>query len=136
MLVDIFNSFEPVRFLIDSPLWVSFFAPGVGFALIIGAVSILNALTITDKETRSGINIGLVIILVILGGFWGLATLTEVFKRAGVAEGYPLTLAVIVGAFSNIAVLLLITYGAFTLGRFVTAHSGHQKPVKNSGEDM
>ena len=136
MLVDIFNSFEPVRFLIDSPLWVSFFAPGVGFALIIGAVSTLNALTITDKETRSGINIGLAIILVILGGFWELATLTEVFKRAGVAEGYPLTLAVIVGTFSNIAILLLIIYGAFTLGRFVTTHRGRQKAVKDSGEDM
>lgn len=65
-----------------------------------------------------------------------LATLAEVFKWAGVAKGYPLTLAVVVGAFSNIAVLLLITYGAFTSGRFVTAHSSLRKPIKDNGEDM
>lgn len=136
MLVDIFNSFEPIRFLIDSPLWVSFFAPGVGFMLILGIIYGSLSLILRDKKMRDDIAFCFGVVLAVGWLLWALASLTEVFIRAGVAEGYPLVLAVIVGAISNILTLLLILHGVFTLGSFVTTHSGHPKSIEGSGEDM
>lgn len=126
MLVDIFNSFEPVRFLIDSPLWISFFAPGVGFVVILGVIYGSLSLIFRDEKMRNDIAFCFGVVLAVGWLLWALASLTEVFIRAGVTEGYPLALAVIVCTISNILVLLLILHSMFTLGSFVTAYSKHQ----------
>ena len=122
MLVDIFNSFNPTQFLIDSPLWVSFITPGATSAIILGVTYALLRVTTRNKEMSEGITVGVGIILVVLGGLWMLATLTEVFKHAGVNEGYPLVLAVFVGAISNILVVAIIARTVFATHRFFQAH--------------
>lgn len=134
MLVDIFNSFEPVRFLIDSPLWVSFFAPGVGFILILGLVYSVLVLTLRDPEATAGLTIGTGILLIFVGGIWTLASLAEVFKQAGIAEGHPLALAVIAGTFSNFIVATVIIRAAFYVCWFIYTHPKFQKLVNGSGE--
>lgn len=135
MLVDIFNSFEPVRFLIDSPLWVSFFAPGVGFVVILGIIYASLSLIFRDEKMRDDITFCFGAVLAVGWLLWALASLTEVFIRAGVANGYPLALAVIVSTISNILVLLLTLYGVSTMVSFATTYSKRQKPVVDSREN-
>lgn len=134
MLVDIFNSFEPVQFLIDSPLWVSFVAPGVGFTLSLGLIYSVLVLTLRDPDTIAGLTIGTGILLIFGEGIWTLANLTEVFKRAGIAEGHPLGLAVIAGAFSNFIVATLIIRAVFYACWFIYTHPKFQKLVNSSAE--
>lgn len=134
MLVDIFNSFEPVRFLIDSPLWVSFVAPGVAFTLILGIVYSVLVLTLRDPEATAGLTIGTGILLMFVGGIWTLASLTEVFKQAGIAEGHPLVLAVIAGTFTNFIVATVIIRAVFYVCWFIYTHPKFQKLVNTSGE--
>lgn len=122
MLVNIFNSFNPTQFLLDSPLWVSFIAHGITFAVILGATYALLRATIQDKEMREGTIIGVGVILVVFGGIWTLVNLAEVFKHAGVIVGYPLVLAVTVGVISNILVVVIIAYTVFATHRFIQAH--------------
>lgn len=121
MLVDIFNSFEPTQFLIDSPLWVSFIAPGVAFTVTLGVIYTLSRLTIHNKDAREGIVGAIGFILFVCGGIWVALVLTDVFKHAGVNVGYPLVLAVTVGAISNILVVVIIAYAAFAAHRFFQA---------------
>ena len=121
MLVNIFNSFNPTQFLIGSPLWVSFIAHGITFAVILGATYALLRATIRDKEMREGTTIGVGVILVVFGGIWMLVNLAEVFKHAGVIVGYPMVLAVFVGAISNILVVVIIAYAVFAAHRFFQA---------------
>lgn len=122
MLVNIFNSFNPAQFLLDSPLWVSFIVHGIIFIMCLGLSNTVSALIIRDKEARIAIAVGVSAVLVVFGGIWELATLTEVFKRAGVNEGYPLVLAVIVGVISNILVVAIIARTVFAAHRFIQAH--------------
>jgi hypothetical protein len=122
MLVNIFNSFNPTQFLIDSPLWVSFIAHGIMFVICLGLSTAVIALIIRDKEARIGFTMAVSAVLVVFGGIWELATLTEVFKHAGVNEGYPLVLAVIVGVISNILVVAIIARTVFAAHGFIQAH--------------
>lgn len=136
MLVDIFNSFEPVRFLIDSPLWFSFFAPGVALALILSAGYIAMKLTVRDTKELREVSIPLGIIVSVIWMFGMPLSLLEVFTRAGIAGGYPQVLAMFVGVTLNILTVFVIVRTVLTLSRFTSAHPKPQKPVKNSGEDM
>lgn len=135
MLVDIFNSFEPVRFLIDSPLWVSFFAPGVAFALILGAVHALLKLTIREKKEVKEASFALGALVGVAWLFGMMLTLLEVFTRAGVAEGYPQVLAMLVGFALNTLTAFVIIRAALVLHRFTHTHPKLQKLVGNSRED-
>lgn len=119
MLVNIFNSFNPTQFLLDSPLWVSFIVHGIIFIMCLGLSIAVSALIIRDKEVRIAIAVAVSAVLVVFGGIWELATLTEVFKHAGVNEGYPLVLAVIVGVISNILVVAIIARTVFAAHRFI-----------------
>ena len=122
MLVNIFNSFNPTQFLLDSPLWVSFIAHGITFAVILGVAYALLRATIRDKEMREGTIIGVGVILVVFGGIFTLVNLAEVFKHAGVIVGYPMVLAVIVGVISNILVVAIIARAVFAAHGFIQAH--------------
>lgn len=135
MLVDIFNSFEPVRFLIDSPLWVSFFAPGVAFALILGAVHALLKLTIREKKEVKEASFALGALLGIVWLFGTMLTLLDVFTRAGVANGYPQVLAMLIGFASNSLTAFVIIRAVLVLRRFIYTHPKFQKLVGNSRED-
>lgn len=122
MLVNIFNSFNPTQFLIDSPLWVSFIAHGIIFVMCLGLSIAVTALIIRDKETRIAIAVGVSAVLVVFGGLWMLVNLGEVFQHAGVNVGYPMVLAVTVGVISNILVVVIIAYTVFATHRFIQAH--------------
>lgn len=135
MLVDIFNSFEPVRFLIDSPLWVSFFAPGVAFALILGAVHALLKLTIREKKEVKEASFALGALVGVAWLFGMMLTLLEVFTRAGVAEGYPQVLAMLVGFALNTLTAFVIIRAVLVLRRFIHTHPKFQKLVGNSREN-
>ena len=136
MLVDIFNSFEPVRFLIDSHLWVSFFAPGIGFVVILGAVHTLLKLTIREKKEVKEASFVLGALVGVAWLFGMMLTLLEVFTRAGVAEGYPQVLAMLVGFALNTLTAFVIIRAVLVLRRFTSAHPNPQKSVKDNGEDM
>lgn len=135
MLVDIFNSFEPVRFLIDSPLWVSFFAPGIAFTLILGAVHALLKLTIREKEEVKEASFALGALVGVAWLFGMMLTLLEVFTRAGVAEGYPQVLAMLVGFALNTLTVFVIIRAVVVLRRFTHTHPKFQKLVGNSREN-
>lgn len=135
MLVDIFNSFEPVRFLIDSPLWVSFVAPGVGFIVILGAVHTLLKLTICEKKEVKEASFALGALVGVAWLFGMMLTLLEVFTRAGVAEGYPQVLAMLVGFALNTLTAFVIIRAVLVLRRFTHTHHKFQKLVGNSRED-
>lgn len=122
MLVDIFNSFDPTQFLIDFPLWVSFIAYGIIFVMCLGFFSAVSALIIRDKEAAIGTMLGIGTVLAATVGLWMMATLMQVFKHAGVNEGYPLVLAVTVGIISNILVVAIIARIAFAAHRFIQTH--------------
>lgn len=129
MLVDIFNSFEPVRFLIDSPLWVSFFAPGVAFTLILGAVHALLKLTIRDKKELKELTFAFGALVGVAWLFGMMLTLLEVFTRAGVAEGYPQVLAMLIGFALNTLTAFIIIRAVLVLRRFIYTHPKFQKLV-------
>ena len=129
MLVDIFNSFEPVRFLIDSPLWVSLFAPGVAFTLILGAVCTLLKLTIREKNEVKEASFVLGALVGVAWLFGMILTLLEVFTRAGVAEGYPQALAMLIGLASNSLTAFIIIRAVLVLHRFTHTHPKFQKLV-------
>lgn len=135
MLVDIFNSFEPVRFLIDSPLWVSFFAPGIAFTLILGAVCTLLKLTIREKNEVKEASFALGALVGVAWLFGVMLTLLEVFTRAGVAEGYPQVLAMLVGFALNILTAFVIIRAVLVLRRFTHTHPKFQKLVGVSHEN-
>lgn len=135
MLVDIFNSFEPVRFLIDSPLWVAFFAPGVGFVAILGAVYALLKLTICEKKEVKEASLTLGALVGVAWLFGMMLTLLEVFTRAGVAEGYPQVLAMLVGFALNTLTAFVIIRAVLVLHRFTHTHPKFQKLVGNIRED-
>lgn len=134
MLVDIFNSFEPVRFLIDSPLWVSFFAPGVGFVVILGAVHALLKLTIREKKEVKEASFALGTLVGVAWLFGMMLTFLEVFTRAGVAEGYPQVLAMLVGFALNTLTVFVIIRAVVVLRRFIYAHPKFQKLVRDRHE--
>lgn len=135
MLVDIFNSFEPVRFLIDSPLWVSFFAPGVTFVVTLGVVDPLLKLTIRDKKELRELTFALGALLGIVWLLGTMLTLLEVFTRAGVANGYPQVLAMLIGFASNTLTAFVIIRAVLVLRRFIYAHPKFQKLVHDSHEN-
>ena len=135
MLVDIFNSFEPVRFLIDSPLWVSFFAPGVGFVVILGAVHALLKLTIREKKEVKEASFTLGALVGVAWLFGMMLTLLEVFTRAGVTNGYPQVLAMLIGFASNSLTAFVIIRAVLVLRRFIYTHPKFQKLVRDSHED-
>lgn len=135
MLVDIFNSFEPVRFLIDSPLWVSFFAPGVAFVVILGAVYTLLKLTIRENKERKGATFVLGALVSVIWLFGMMLTLLEVFTRAGVAEGYPQVLAMLIGFALNTLTAFVIIRAVLVLRRFIYTHPKLQKLVGDSREN-
>lgn len=135
MLVDIFNSFEPVRFLIDSPLWVSFFAPGVAFTLILGAVHALLKLTIREKKEVKEASFALGALVGVAWLFGMMLTLLEVFTRAGVAGGYPQVLAMLVGFALNTLTAFVIIRAVLVLRRFTHTHPKFQKLVSVSHEN-
>lgn len=136
MLVDIFNSFEPVRFLIDSPLWVSFFAPGVAFVVILGAVYTLLKLTIRENKERKEVSFVLGALVGVVWLLGTMLTLLDVFTRAGVAEGYPQVLAMLVGFASNTLTAFMIIRTMLALWRFFCNHPKSQKLVRNSHENI
>lgn len=136
MLVDISNSFEPVRFLIDSPLWVSFFAPGVGFVVILGAVYALLKLTIREKKELREVSFVLGALVGVAWLFGMMLTLLEVFTRAGVAEGYPQVLAMLIGFALNTLTAFIIIRAVLVLHRFVYVHPKFQKPVNDKHGNM
>lgn len=136
MLVDIFNSFEPIRFLIDSPLWVSFFAPGVGFVVILGAVYALLKLTIREKKELREASFVLGALVGVAWLFGMMLTLLEVFTRAGVAEGYPQVLAMLIGFALNTLTAFIIIRAVLVLHRFVYVHPKFQKPVNDKHGNM
>lgn len=135
MLVDIFNSFEPVRFLINSPLWVSFFAPGVGFVVILGAVYALLKLTIREKKELREASFVLGALVGVAWLFGMMLTLLEVFTRAGVIEGCPQVLAMLTGFALNTLTAFIIIRAVLVLSRFIHAHPKLQKLVRDSRED-
>lgn len=135
MLVDIFNSFEPVRFLIDSPLWVAFFAPGVAFVVALSVVDALLKLTIRDKKELKELTFALGTLLGIVRLFGMMLTLLEVFTRAGVAGGYPQVLAMLIGFALNSLTAFVIIRSALVLSRFIHTHPKFQKLVRDSHED-
>lgn len=135
MLVDIFNSFEPVRFLIDSPLWVSFFAPGVGFVVALSVVDRLLKLTIRDKREIKELTFALGALLGIVWLFGTMLTLLDVFTRAGVTNGYPQVLAMLIGFASNSLTAFVIIRAVLVLRRFIYTHPKFQKLVRDSHED-
>lgn len=135
MLVDIFNSFEPVRFLIDSPLWVSFFAPGVGFVVVLGVVGALLKLAIREKEEHKEATFVLGSLVGVVWLLGTMLTLLEVFTRAGVAEGYPQVLAMLIGFALNTLTAFVIIRAVLVLRRFIHAHPKLQKLVRDSRED-
>lgn len=122
MLVNIFNSFNPAQFLIDFPLWVSFVAYGIIFVICLVFFIAVTALIIRDKGAVIGTALAIGTTLAVAEGLWMMATLMGVFKHAGVNEGYPLVLAVIVGVISNILVVAIIARTVFAAHRFIQAH--------------
>lgn len=135
MLVDIFNSFEPVRFLIDSPLWVSLFAPGVAFVVALSVVDALLKLTIRDKKELKELTFALGALVGVAWLFGMMLTLLEVFTRAGVAEGYPQVLAMLVGFALNTLTAFVIIRAVLVLHRFTHTHPKFQKLVGVSHEN-
>lgn len=135
MLVDIFNSFEPVRFLIDSPLWVSLFAPGVAFVVALSVVDALLKLTIRDKKELKELTFTLGALVGVAWLFGMMLTLLEVFTRAGVAEGYPQVLAMLVGFALNTLTAFVIIRAVLVLRRFTHTHPKFQKLVGVSHEN-
>jgi hypothetical protein len=121
MLVNIFNSFNPTQFLIDSPLWVSFVAYGIIFVICLVFFIAVTALIIRDKGAVIGTALAIGTTLAVADGLWMMATLMGVFKHAGVNEGYPLVLAVAVGVISNILVVAIIARTVFVTHRFIQA---------------
>lgn len=136
MLVDIFNSFEPGRFLIDSPLWVSFVAPGVAYALILGAVCTLLKLTNREKKELKEESLILGALVGVVWVFWLGLTLLEVFIRAGIAGGYPQVLAILVGFALNILTAFVVIRTVLVLRRFIHTRPKFQKLVRDSHKDM
>ena len=135
MLVDIFNSFEPVRFLIDSPLWVSLFAPGVAFVVALSVVDALLKLTIRDKKELKELTFALGALVGVAWLFGMMLTLLELFTRAGVAEGYPQVLAMLVGFALNTLTAFVIIRAVLVLRRFTHTHPKFQKLVGVSHEN-
>lgn len=107
MLIDLFNAFDPVRFLIDAPLWVSFVAPGITYTITLSVVYGLFRGVLGSSGAAEGLTLALGVLSTIGGTIWMLSTLPEVFLRAGVMDGYPLVLAVAVGTISNVVTALI-----------------------------
>lgn len=63
-----------------------------------------------------------------------LSTLTEVFLRAGVMDGYPLVLAVAVGTISNVVTALIAARAVFSLGCFLFPSRQVQEAVDGRHE--
>lgn len=131
MLIDWFNAFDPVRFLIDSPLWVSFVAPGLAYVIILSVVYALLRGVLGDGDAAIGGTLALSILLLVAETMWMLSTLTEVFLRVGVMAGYPLVLAVTVGTASNvvtafIAARVVLGLGSFLFSKSPSTRSGRQ----------
>ena len=82
----------------------------------------VTALIIRDKGAVIGTALAIGTTLAVAEGLWMMATLMGVFKHAGVNEGYPLVLAVIVGVISNILVVAIIARTVFAAHRFIQAH--------------
>lgn len=84
MFVDIMNAFEPVQFLMDSPLWVSFIVPGVALAVALAIIVVLGELVAEELAVA-------LVVPAVLGSLFGVPViLSEVFRHAGVHMGFPL----------------------------------------------
>lgn len=134
MLIDLFNAFDPVRFLIDSPLWVSFVAPGITYIITLSVIYALFRGVLGSSGAAEGLTLALGVLLTIGGTIWMLSTLTEVFLRAGVMDGYPLVLAVAVGVISNVVTALIAAREVFSLGVFLFPSRQVQEAVDGSRE--
>lgn len=134
MLIDLFNAFDPVRFLIDAPLWVSFVAPGITYIITLSAIYALLRVVLGRSGAAEGLTLALGVLSTIGGTIWMLSTLTEVFLRAGVMDGYPLVLAVAVGTISNVVTALIAARAVFSFGGFLFPSSQVQEAVGGSRE--
>lgn len=134
MLIDLFNAFDPVRFLIDSPLWVSFVTPGLAYVIILSVVYALLRGVLGDGDAAIGGTLALSILLLVAETMWMLSTLTEVFLRVGVMVGYPLVLAVTVGTISNVVTAFIAARVVLGLGSFLFPSRQVQEAVDNSHE--
>lgn len=57
MLIDLFNAFDPVRFLIDAPLWVSFVAPGITYIITLSAIYALLRVVLGRSGAAEGLTL-------------------------------------------------------------------------------
>lgn len=134
MLIDLFNAFDPVRFLIDAPLWVSFVAPGITYTITLSVVYGLFRGVLGSSGAAEGLTLALGVLSTIGETIWMLSTLPEVFLRAGVMDGYPLVLAVAVGTISNVVTALIAARAVFSLGGFLLPSRQVQEVVDGSHE--
>ena len=67
--------------------------------------------------------------------FGMMLTLLEVFTRAGVAEGYPQVLAMLIGFALNTLTAFVIIRAVLVLRRFIYTHPKLQKLVGDSREN-
>lgn len=134
MLIDLFNAFDPVRFLIDAPLWVPFVAPGITYVITLSAIYALFRGVLGYSGAAEGLTFALGVLSTVGGTVWMLSTLAEVFLRAGVVDGYPLVLAVAVGTISNVVAALIAARVVFRIGGFLFPSRQVQEAVDGSRE--
>lgn len=118
----------------DAPFWVLFVAPGITYTITLSAIYGLLRGVLGSSGAAEGLTLALGVLSTIGGTIWMLSTLTEVFLRAGVMDGYPLVLAVAVGTISNVVTAFIAARVVLGLGSFLFPSRQVQEAVDGSHE--